>query len=74
VSTVDHETIIENLDDTSGTRINGNPLNKQAVKSGDILTIGVNKLSINLDHFSFSLSRIEELEKVLTLQYPFNRT
>jgi len=71
VSTVDHETIIENLDDTSGTRINGNPLNKQAVKSGDILTIGVNKLSINLDHFSFSLSRIEELEKSLDASVPF---
>ena len=66
--TINHETYIEDLEDTSGIRINGKPSNKQGLKSGDIIAIGVNKFSIGLDDAAISLLKIDEPEQSETFQ------
>jgi ABC-type multidrug transport system, ATPase component len=60
---INGEAFIEDLENTSGIRINGNPTHKQGLKSGDILTIGVNKFSIGVGHSIVLLSKIDEPEK-----------
>ena len=68
---IDHETFIEDLDNTSGIRINGKPVHRQALKSGDIVTIGVNKFSIGLEPMALSLSKIDQPEESRPVTQPF---